>query len=188
MRRPIAIAVLAAMTVTLAGCESARKVIGRSKDAPDEFVVYERPPLSLPPEFGLRPPEPGSSRPQAITPTDQAQAALLQRSASVSRQQPKDPTVSDGLNVILRETGGNQSDPSIREVVNQETSILTKEDQRLVDKMIFWIDQKPYQGTIVDSAAEQKRIQENQALGKTVTEGETPQIKLKRERKGILDF
>lgn len=182
-------ALVAAMAVSVVGCESARKVVGRSKDAPDEFVVYQRPPLSLPPEYGLRPPEPGSgSRAQAISPSDEAQAALLRRSATVRQGQSKDPTLSDGLNVILRETGGNAADPSIRTVVNQETSVLSKEDRRLVDKMIFWVDDQPYQGTVVDSAAEQKRIQENQALGKPLTAGETPQIKSKPARKGLLEF
>ena len=41
------------------GCEGARKAIGLDKAAPDEFSVYTRAPLSMPPEYGLRPPAPG---------------------------------------------------------------------------------------------------------------------------------
>ena len=41
---------------------------------------------------------------------------------------------------------------------------------------------------MVDADKEQKRIQENQALGKSITEGETPQVTRKRSRKGLLDF
>ncbi|MBR82941.1 MAG: beta-barrel assembly machine subunit BamF, partial [Magnetovibrio sp.] len=51
--------VLAALTLFsefLVGCDSVRKSFGGGKNAPDEFVVYKRPPLSLPPEYGLRPP------------------------------------------------------------------------------------------------------------------------------------
>ena len=53
LQRILAFSLLATVVVVLTACESAKKVISRSKDAPDEFVVYQRPPLSLPPEFSL---------------------------------------------------------------------------------------------------------------------------------------
>jgi hypothetical protein len=179
---------LCAVAVSLGACESAKKIVSNSKDAPDEFAVYQRPPLSLPPEFQLRPPEPGSVRPQAITPQDEARAALLQRQASIRTQPTRDPALSNGLNAIMERTGANVADPTIREVVNSETSLLSKEDKRLADKMIFWIDDKPYEGVVVDAEKEQQRIRENQALGKEITEGETPKIKKVRGKKGLLDF
>ena len=54
--------------------------------------------------------------------------------------------------------------------------------------MIFWVDDKPFEGTVVDAEKEQQRIRENQALGKPITEGETPQVKKKRAKKGLLEF
>ena len=188
LQRILAFSLLATVVVVLSACESAKKVISRSKEAPDEFVVYQRPPLSLPPEFSLRPPNSGSSGPQAITPSDQARAALLQRQASVNTKPVSDPTLSDGLNALMQKTGAAQADPSIREVVNAETTLLSKEDQRLADKMIFWVDDKPFEGTVVDAEKEQQRIRENQALGQPITEGETPQVKKKRATKGLLEF
>lgn len=187
-RRLVSFSVLLTFVVVLSGCESAKKIISRSKDAPDEFAVYQRPPLSLPPEFSLRPPDPSSNGPQAITPADQARAALLQQSPTIRRQSARDPNLSDGLNAIMSKTGADQADASIREVVNSETSVLSKEDQRIADKMIFWVDDKPYEGTVVDAEKEQQRIRENQALGKPITEGETPQVKKARSRKGLLEF
>jgi hypothetical protein len=172
----------------LTGCESARKVIGNTKDAPDEFAVYQRPPLSLPPEFALRPPVPGSVRTGGITPTDQARAALLRRQASVRQEAPIDPNLSDGLNALMRDTGALTADASIRDVVDSETSLLVREDQRLADKMIFWVDDKPFEGTVVDAQKEQQRIRENQALGRPLTEGETVQVRRKRDRKGLFEF
>lgn len=186
--RILGLGMVCAMTFVLVGCESAKKVISRSKDAPDEFAVYQRPPLSLPPEFQLRPPEPGSIRPQAISPKDEARAALLRRQASIRTTPKRDPKLSNGLNAIMEKTGAAEADPSIREVVNSETSLLSKEDKRLADKMIFWVDDKPFEGTVVDAEKEQQRIRENQALGKEITEGETPKIKKKRGKKGLFDF
>lgn len=188
LRKLSGVCAVLAVTVALSACESARKVIGNTKEAPDEFVIYERPPLSVPPEFALRPPEPGTVRPQAITPTDQARAALLNQSATVRTERTIDPNLSDGLNAMMNLTGANLADPSIRRVVNAETTLLAKEDQRLADKLIFWVEDKPYDGTIVDADKEQQRIRENQALGKSITEGETPQVKKRRGTKGLLEF
>lgn len=185
-RRTIGIALVASLAITLSACESAKKIMSRPKDAPDEFVVYQRPPLSLPPEFSLRPPGSGAG-PQAISPADQARAALLQQTPQ-RRNQQADPNLSDGLNAIMAKTGASTADPAIREVVNAETTLLSKEDQRLADKMIFWVDDKPFEGTVVDAEKEQQRIRENQALGKPITDGETPQVKKVRGTKGLLEF
>ena len=39
----------------LCACGMTRKSLGLEKDAPDEMLVVSRAPLSIPPEFGLRP-------------------------------------------------------------------------------------------------------------------------------------
>ncbi len=182
------IGLLAVLPLVLAGCESARKIVGNEKNAPDEFAVYERPPLSLPPEFALRPPTPGSVQSNAINPVDQARAALLQRQARIETGTPRDPNLSDGLNALMQRTGANQADSSIREVVNAETTVLVQEDERIADKMIFWVESQPYGGTVIDAAEEQRRIRENLALGRPITDGEVPEIRKKRGRKGLLDF
>lgn len=184
----LSVGMLCAFAISLGACDSAKKLVTRSKDAPDEFAVYQRPPLSLPPEFQLRPPDAGALGPQAISPRDEARAALLQRQASIRTQPTRDPQLSNGLNAIMQKTGAATADPTIREVVNSETSLLSKEDIRLADKMIFWIDDKPYEGVVVDADKEQQRIRENQALGKEITEGETPRIIKKRGKKGLLNF
>ena len=47
------------------------------KRVPDEFAVVQRAPLTIPPDFELRPPRPGEVRPQTGTTSDQARAALV---------------------------------------------------------------------------------------------------------------
>ena len=89
---------------------------------------------------------------------------------------------------LLRDTGGLDASPNIRATINDETSILSNQDQRFVDKLIFWVDEKEAGGTVVDAKKEQKRIQKTQALGKAITEGETPEVKIKRAKKGLLEF
>ena len=40
----------------LSGCTDVKEVLGYTKQSPDEFQVYARAPLSLPPDYNLRPP------------------------------------------------------------------------------------------------------------------------------------
>ena len=77
--------------------------------------------------------------------------------------------------------------PDIRQILSEENAILAIEDQELVDYLIFWRD-KPPQGTIVDAEEEKRRLQENQALGRSVSEGETPMIERKKKSGSLLPF
>lgn len=61
---------VAALSLALAAC-------GTGKNPPDEFVVVAKPPLTVPPEFSLRPPRPGQSVKQDINTSDQALQALF---------------------------------------------------------------------------------------------------------------
>jgi hypothetical protein len=65
------------MIVLLAGCStSVKQAIGLEAQAPDEFAVESRAPLTVPPEFDLRPPAPGAPRPQDTSPAASAQQAI----------------------------------------------------------------------------------------------------------------
>lgn len=69
-------------TLALVGCSDVRDVFGTRKDPPDEFQVVARAPLALPPNFDLRPPEPGIDRPQEGSTTDMAARRILGRGAA----------------------------------------------------------------------------------------------------------
>ena len=43
---------------------------------PDEFAVESRAPLTLPPDYELRPPSPGAARPQEATAADRARKVI----------------------------------------------------------------------------------------------------------------
>lgn len=49
------IVIILALTAMLGACGSVKKTLGIEKEAPDEFMVMSRAPLSLPPEYDLRP-------------------------------------------------------------------------------------------------------------------------------------
>ena len=48
--------ILAAALLVLAGCDTIRSAIGLERHVPDETKVVAHPPLTLPPDYSLRPP------------------------------------------------------------------------------------------------------------------------------------
>lgn len=174
-------AALVVAALALSGCEGVRKSLGFGKNAPDEFQVVSRAPLSLPPDYNLRPPEPGAPRPQEGTTRDQAKTALF---GTYDSGFASDMEGSPGEIALLQSAGATGIDPNIRKLVDQETNRLMAEDKKFIDSLIFWRNPDPY-GEVVDPVAEQQRLQENAALGKPATEGETPIIE--RRERGLLE-
>jgi len=68
---PVVAFVLVGLTLT--ACEDFKKAVGIEHTSPDEFAVESRAPLTIPPDFDLRPPAPGAPRPQEVSSTNKAQ-------------------------------------------------------------------------------------------------------------------
>ncbi len=193
MNRKFVLAALAVALPALAGgCSSVKEQLGLTKQSPDEFKVVSRAPLSMPPDYNLRPPTPGAPRPQEGTTRDQAANAVFQYSGNTLQPDQIPPigegesesAQSSGESALLQSAGASGVDPNIRQVVDSETSADEADSRTLADTLVFWRDPEPY-GEVVDPAAEQKRLQENAALGKPTTEGETPVIV--RKKRGMLE-
>ena len=74
----VASAVCLAASSLIAGCTDFKKSIGLEPTLPDEFAVESRAPLTIPPDFELRPPSPGAPRPQEKASNQQAKQAIEQ--------------------------------------------------------------------------------------------------------------
>lgn len=176
---------LALVSSGLSGCSEARRAMGYEKAPPDEFQVVERAPLAMPPDFSLRPPSPGAVRPQEGSTRDQARQALVGGSGrTVSPISPQGRSVGDVA--FLKKSGAEQIQPDIRTLINKETQSLAESDKTFGDKLVFW--RKPEgvgAGEQLDAAKESQRIRENQALGRSVNDGDSPRIQ--RRRKGMLE-
>jgi hypothetical protein len=189
---PLALALLAPAA---AGCSSTKEMLGLTKRSPDEFQVVSRAPLSMPPDYSLRPPTPGAPRPQEGTTRDQAEGIVTgyanRPTSTLSPDQipsvgegEATATASDGEAAFLQSASLTGIDPNIRKLVDEETAADQDASQTFLDDLIFWRAPEPY-GTVVDPVAEQKRLQENQALGQPTDTGETPIIE--RKKKGLLE-
>ena len=189
MKREMGLRIAGAISLILAlsACEGIREQLGMTKQSPDEFRVVSRAPLSLPPDFTLRPPEPGIPRPQEGTAAQQARKAVF-RLEQPKTQPLNEQVEADGRSLgelsLLKAAGADKIDPGIRRAIDLETQQINLESEDFIEALVFWRD-KEIPGRVVDATAEAKRLRENAALGKAVTAGETPTIE--RKRKGLLE-
>jgi hypothetical protein len=74
--------------LALAGCTTGfKQALGLEPTMPDEFAVQANPPLTIPPDFNLRPPEPGAPRPQDQSMSKQAQQVIDEAGPGAPGQQ-----------------------------------------------------------------------------------------------------
>jgi len=177
--------ILAGLAAT--GCTDTRRAIGLEKVQPDEFTVMSRAPLTIPPDFTLRPPDSNAPHaPGAISPTEQARQTVFRAPAQpeVSSDVTTNPNMSSGERALLAQAGAGAADPKIRQLVNQENSRMLESDHSFIDSLLFWRP-TPEPGTVVDATKEAQRLRENSALGKSTTAGDTPTVE--RTQRSLLD-
>ena len=179
MRNVLRVFLVGVFVSSIAGCGGVKKELGLEKKAPDEFTVVRNAPLSLPPDYNLRPPKPGELGNQKQTQRDQARLLLTV---------PEKPAKgTSGEQALLSHLEASNPDPTIRQKVDADANILATDDRGFVEKMMFW-QKKSEPGTIVDAAGEAKRLKENKEAGKKPTDGDTPVIEIKRSTGGIRLF
>jgi hypothetical protein len=170
----------------LAACANSdvRETLGINREAPDEFVVVSRPPLSLPPEFELRPPKPGE--PQRIPSAEEearrqllgtpSQPASLDDAATTASETAVAPVLtadapSGATSSFLSKVGADKADDSIRDKLGKDAiRPPSKEAQSLYEEIVGSEKSDP----VVDAKKEAERLRANKDTGKPVTEGETP--------------
>ena len=170
-----------AMVASLSACDNVSSVLGFGKNPPDEFAVVRSAPLTLPPEFTLRPPRPGEPRPNEASVRNQAESVLLQE-AGVSPVE--NAAVTSGEAALIERAGAADVDPNIRQIVDREFAGYASEDESFVESLMFWRAEQP-PGEVIDAAAEAERLREAIEAGEPATAGETPTIK--RREKALLE-
>jgi hypothetical protein len=161
--------------ILLAGCSSGlSRTFGLTRDAPDEYTVTTRAPLSMPPDYNLRPPRPGMARPQEQSERQQAQEALVPQLALGAPQ----GGLTAGQEALVQEAG--PAAPSdIRRKVDQDAHKAAA-DQGFVDNLLSWHKTEGLNAQ-VDAGQESRRLRQNSALGEAPTAGDTPIIQPKQK-------
>ena len=176
---------LAVLVMGLSGCSDTRKALGIDKAPPDEFAVVAGSPLTMPPDFNLRPPRSPSDKPPSET-AAQAGRQTVFRASDTKAAKPSVATaaltssdgspLSAGEQALIAKAGAGDVDPSIRQQVDKDTAQLNADGSGgFVDSLLFWREPPP-PGEAVDAQREAQRLRENAALGKPASVGDTPQI------------
>jgi hypothetical protein len=147
---------------------------------PAAQVAPPRPVDPAAPAAAPRTPVSGFSLGGAVPQAARAAPAMAARSAS----QPDPFGPSEGEINLLRQAGAERTPPNIRSAIDEDLTKMADADTRFIDRLLVW-RKSEVPASILDARKESQRLQENAALGKPATEGETPTIK--RKSKGIFE-
>lgn len=177
--RPLRILLALGLVATLAACSGVRQQFGLVRNAPDEFTVVRKAPLVIPPDFNLRPPQPGAVGPQEPDSSTRAQAALLGGDV-----RPGQSAASRGEQALLASAGAVGAAPNIREVLQAESS-LTQRDENFVQRLMFWRTDAQ-ERDVVNPSQETRRLQQQTAAANTGAEGQQPAT-IRRKSRSLLN-
>lgn len=187
---------LTACAMALGGCSSTtvKDTLGLTRSAPDEYRVVSRPPLSVPPQFALRPPSATDETPGQLGASQQAESIMTGGNAYGSlnadtavkpvstgdapklKKGQKAASMGAADSLFLQNAGAENANPHVREEMVEEryTKMEEKESAPWWDAF-DWTSEK--KDPTVDAKKEAERIKTNEDEGKAVTEGETPEVK-----------
>lgn len=127
----LASAAILAAAVSVTACSGVRRAVGADKVTPDEFRVVTKAPLVVPPEYNLRPPQPGEPRAADIV-TEEMAASAAYGDYSLS-------TASQAEQLLVNKIAGGQTDGVIRAQIDIENGVIQKR-RGFANRILFWRD------------------------------------------------
>ena len=128
MKKIISIAFISSFF--LVSCNTVRDSAGVNRKAIDEYSVIENPPLVIPPDFNLLPPEQMESKDIDDTDSELAKEILF----GLDNNNVQTNSDSSLISEIIRETEANEVDANIRDSINEE---FAGEKSSIKDETIF---------------------------------------------------
>jgi hypothetical protein len=159
------------MAIGLAGCGggTVAESLGMGKRAPDEFQVVRRAPLVLPPDYNLRPPEPGAPPSRQQDTAAQAEALLVGQAAATDRRAMASGTQSPGEQALIGQSRV-QAEPGIRQVIVAENQdLMNLDDNRFLFILNWQRKRMTPQEPVIDPVAESQRLAATGATGSVIT-------------------
>jgi len=151
--------------LSLTACGSVSDQLGLNKKPIDEFQITTRAPLVVPPDFDLRPPQPGVARPQEQGQRSQAAKNLI----GLDVQDPEDMTnisqenLSEGELSFLTHSGGLTADPTIRARLDEDARKIVEEPEKeggwLENYNPFLDEDDGIESDVIDPVKEKERLE-----------------------------
>lgn len=123
--KPIMLTAAAVAMFGTAACTS-----GGGSNSPDEFRVVTMSPLTVPPEYKLRPPAAGGSLPTEVDPKRAEQISAFGTSIGQN--------ASASEKALVSAAHANAVNPIVRSQVDYEETKSLRKPKSVVDKVLFW--------------------------------------------------
>ncbi len=164
-------------SVALAGVAmTAMAACSTGPRTPDEFRVVRKAPLTVPPDYNLRPPAPGESRPQELEPDAQARVAVFGQDFG------KD--ASEGEKLFVKQAGGEAVDRAVRQQVDYDTAQVLRKNRSFADQILNFGKASTPTDPVIDPTTEAERLKAQQVAVEDLTG--TEKIIIKRKSAGKL--
>lgn len=152
---------LSAVLALSACSEGTKQDLGLINTPPDEFAVVTRAPLSVPPDYALRPPRPGMARPMEMSTKEEARKTVFGEKDVKTTGSYVD---SEKYSGFLGKFGIEEVNPDIREIVDTEDPT----DNRTTAERLLRLKGTEDLGDPIDPNAEYQRLREEGVVKRTV--------------------
>lgn len=131
MRYHLGILGIGMAIISLGACASGGRDTGINVVRADEFRVVTKAPLTVPPDYNLRPPMPGQARPAEII-ADSSAVNAFGTNVGVN--------ASPGERALISAANAQAVSPVIRSQVDFEEAAMLRKSPTLADRVLFWRD------------------------------------------------
>ena len=128
MKKILLVSVISSFFLT--SCNSVRDSAGVNRKVVDEYAVIENPPLVIPPDFNLLPPDQMESKDIKNVDSDLAKEILFGLDESIDQSDDNETL----LDQIVTETKANDVENNIRDLINEE---FAGQKSSINDEVIF---------------------------------------------------
>ena len=156
-------------SVLVVSCSKVRESAGVNRKNIDEFTVIENPPLVIPPDFNLLPPDQLEEKNLDKAESDLAKEILFGLEGETNNDNSELSTMEN----ILSESNADETDDSIRNEIDEQFA----SEKGSISKS--WDDEME----ILDSISESERIRKKLLNNDTESNEEAPKIKVKKTNK-----
>ncbi len=156
-------------SVLVVSCSKVRESAGVNRKNIDEFSVIENPPLIIPPDFNLLPPDQLEEKNLDKAESDLAKEILFGLEGETNNDNSELSTMEN----ILNESNADETDDSIRNEIDEQFA----SEKGSISKS--WDDEME----ILDSISESERIRKKLLNNDTESNEEVPKIKVKKTNK-----
>ena len=152
---------LLGLVPSISGCQIVNDLIyGTKNQPPDEFQVVNQPPLSMPPDYGLRPPKPGTARPNEVDPAENSRRSVfgIEGDLPYDLNSENSANRSNGELIILKRAGAIRANPEIRRILNTESGAPAQVEHSLAETLLFMGEEEQKDEALLDPVEEYRRI------------------------------